>query len=62
MTISEPKVGILWLFNHEIIFSHSVPLSEGFLYGEAITGIKDHAAYWEELRKKKELFQLPVRL
>ena len=46
----EPLVGIFRLYGHDIAFSHAVPLSAGLRYGDAITGTKDHADYWEELR------------
>ena len=44
----EPQVGIFWFYYGLPIFVHAVPLSEGEHYGEAITGTKDHADYWEE--------------
>ena len=56
------KVGIFWIYRHEIIFSHSVNLSDGERYGEAVTGTKDHADYWEELRQNGLLSTLPVPL
>lgn len=59
---SFPKVGIFWLYQHEIIFSHSVSLAEGLHYGEAVTGVKDHADYWEELRNGGKLAVLPQAL
>ena len=57
-----PKVGIFWIYRHEIIFSHSVNLSDGERYGEAITGMKDHADYWEELHQNGLLSALPEPL
>lgn len=56
------KLGIFWIYRHEVIFSHSVPLADGLPYGEAITGTKDHADYWEELRSAGELSVLPHHL
>ena len=53
-----PHVGIFWFYGGKIIFCHSVPLSEGVTYGDAVTGIKDHADYWEELRKESLLSAL----
>ena len=35
---------------------------QGEHYGAAITGIKDHADYWEELRKLGKLSILPQEL
>ncbi|WP_296328194.1 hypothetical protein [uncultured Treponema sp.] len=56
------KLGIFWIYRHEVIFSHSVPLADGLPYGEAITGTKDYADYWEELRSVGELSVLPHHL
>ncbi|WP_296330566.1 hypothetical protein [uncultured Treponema sp.] len=57
-----PAVGIFWLYQHEIVFSHFVPLAVGPHYGEAVTGTKDHADYWEELRNSGKLAVLPQAL
>ncbi|MBR1404825.1 MAG: hypothetical protein IJ558_11700 [Treponema sp.] len=46
------RVGIFWFYKDLPIFVHAVPLEQGEHYGEAITGTKDHADYWEELRSK----------
>lgn len=56
------KLGIFWIYRHEVIFSHSVPLADGLPYDEAITGTKDHPDYWEELRSVGELSVLPHHL
>lgn len=56
------QVGIFWLYRHEIIFAHKVPLADGAHYGNAVTGTKDHADYWEELRISEKLAQLPPEL
>ena len=58
---STPFAGIFWFYNGHVMFPHAVPLSEGLHYGGAVTGIKDHADYWEELAKGK-LFYLPENL
>ena len=50
-----PKVGIFWFYEGKIIFFHAVPLDVGERYGDAITGVKDHADYWEELRCEGKL-------
>ena len=57
---SSPRVGIFWLYKHEIAFMHAVPLEDGLAYGDAVGGTKDHADYWEELRSSGELEKLPV--
>ena len=55
-----PRVGIFWLYEHDVAFMHAVPLAEGLAYGDAVGGTKDHADYWEELRSSGELEKLPV--
>ena len=57
-----PKVGIFWFYEGKIIFSHAVPLEVGEHYGDAITGVKDHADYWEELRCEGKLNALDESL
>lgn len=36
-----------------------VPLAEGVVSGDVVTGTKDHADYWEELRAEGLLAALP---
>lgn len=58
-----PLVGIFWFYDGKPVFVHAVPLAEGLKYGDAITGIKDHAVYWEELRSQANgVSILPPRL
>lgn len=59
VTTSSPHVGIFWFYGGKIIFRHSVPLAEGVAYGDAVTGTKDHADYWEALRAEGLLAALP---
>lgn len=54
-----PLVGIWWFYKNKPIFAHSVPVPQGEHYGTAITGIKDHTDYWEELRESGKLSALP---
>lgn len=61
LKLTEPFVGIFWFYNGLVMFSHAVPLTEGLIYGDAITGVKDHADYWEELSKGQLSF-LPESL
>ena len=51
----EPFVGIFWFFYGLPVFVHAVHISEGQHYDKAITGIKDHADYWEENSGRKYL-------
>ena len=57
-----PRVGIFWLYKHEVIFMQSVPPAEGLAYGDAVCSEKSHADYWEELRSVGELDKLPESL
>ena len=59
MTGKQPFVGIWWFYGGKPLFVHSVPLSLGNHYGDAVTGIKDHADYWEELGKSGALSIIP---
>lgn len=60
MKTETPFVGIFWIKNGFTILSHAVHVSEGLKYGDAITGIKDHADYCEERKKRHEY--LPTEL
>ena len=51
----KPFVGIFWFFYGLPLFVHAVHISEGLHYDKAITGIKDHADYWEENAGSKYL-------
>lgn len=57
-----PRVGIFWLYEHDVAFMHAVPLAEGLAYGDAVGSTKGHADYWEELRSSGGLEKLPVAL
>ena len=46
---SVPFVGIFWFYQGITLFPHAVPLEKGLPYGNAITGTKDHADYWDSL-------------
>jgi hypothetical protein len=60
----EPRVGVFWV-EGTIIHSHSVALSEGLPYGEAVNGPMDHVEFWPELERRhahlrgREYFELP---
>ena len=58
----DPFVGIFWLYAHRLVFTHAVPLADGLRYGDAVTGRKDHADYWEELLLQVKLNILPMEL
>ena len=61
---AEPRVGVFWV-EGTVIHSHSVTLSEGLPYGDAVNGPKDHVEFWPELERRHphlrglEYFDLP---
>lgn len=57
-----PSVGIFWFYGGSTVFVHAVLVKEGLRYDRAITGTKDHADYWEELKSKGQLGILPENL
>ncbi len=57
-----PSVGIFWLYGECVIFAERTPVAEGQPYGDAVSGWRDHAEYWEELRSSGSLDVLPEPL
>ena len=57
-----PSVGIWWFYYDEVLFADSVAAENGLPYGECITGLSDHADFWEQLFEKGELNKLPLIL
>ncbi len=53
---SVPLVGIFWFYQGITLFPHAVPLEKGLSYGNAITGTKDHADYWDSLSSGNSVF------
>lgn len=58
----KPSVGIWWFYFEEVIFSDAVKVEGGTHYGDCITGISDHAVFWEKLEAAGELKKLPPLL
>lgn len=57
-----PSVGIWWFYYGEVLFADSVAVENGLPYGECITGLSDHAEFWEQLLKNGELDKIPQNL
>lgn len=57
-----PSVGIWWFYYDEVLFADAVAVENGLPYDECITGLLDHADFWEQLFEKGELNKLPLNL
>jgi hypothetical protein len=45
-----PKVGIIFVVEHELILIKAVPVAEGEIYGESVTYPGGHEQFWEQLQ------------
>lgn len=54
-----PSVGIWWFYYDEILYADPVEVENGLTYGDCITGLSDHADYWEKLVAGGELEKIP---
>ena len=45
-----PKVGIIFVVEHELILIKAVPVAEGEIYGESVTYPGGHEDFWERLQ------------
>lgn len=57
-----PSVGIWWFYYDNILFADPVDVKKGLLYGDCITGLSDHADFWDKLEVTGELLKLPFLL
>ena len=57
-----PSVGIWWFYYDHVLFADPVEVEKGIPYGDCITGLSDHAAYWDKLEKTEELGKIPPHL
>ena len=57
-----PSVGIWWFYYDDILFADPVEVEKGLHYGDCITGLTDHADFWDKLESAGELNQLPPLL
>ena len=54
-----PSVGIWWFYYDDILFADTIKLEKGLPYGDCITGLSDHADFWDKLEASEELEKLP---
>ena len=59
---SKPSVGIWWFYYDNVLFVDPVEVEKGLPYGDCITGLSDHADFWDKLDAKGELEKLPLAL
>ena len=57
-----PSVGIWWFYYDDILFADPVEVAKGLPYGDCITGLTDHADFWDKLESTGELNKLPPLL
>ncbi len=56
---TKPSVGIWWFYYDDVLFADPVEVEKGLLYGECITGLSDHADFWDKLEAAEELEKIP---
>ena len=54
-----PRVGIIFVVEHDLILIKAVPVAEGEIYGESVTYPGGHEQFWEQLQAAR---QVPVDL
>lgn len=54
-----PSVGIWWFYYDAVLFCDPVEVEDGLPYGDCITGVSDHADFWDKLEASGELEKLP---
>ena len=56
---TKPSVGIWWFYYDDVLFADPVEVEKGLPYGECITGLSDHADFWDKLEAAGELKKIP---
>ena len=56
------SVGIWWFYYDDVLFADPVEVEKGQSYGECITGLSDHAAFWDKIEVSGELSKIPPAL
>lgn len=59
---TKPSVGIWWFYYDDILFAAPVEVEKGQPYGDCITGLSDHADFWDKLDASDELKKLSQAL
>ena len=54
-----PSLGIWWFYYDEVLFADPIVVENGVPYGDCITGLADHADFWDKLEISGELKKLP---
>lgn len=57
-----PSVGIWWFYYDEVLFADPVEVEKGLPYGDCITGLSDHADFWDKMEAVGELNKIPPLL
>lgn len=55
----KPSVGIWWFYYDAVLFCDPVEVEDGLTYGDCITGLTDHAEFWDILEADGRLAELP---
>ncbi len=53
-----PSVGIWWFYYDDVLFADPIEVEKGLPYGDCITGLSDHADFWDKLENSCELEKL----
>lgn len=56
---SKPSVGIWWFYYDDVLFAEPVEVEKGLPYGDCITGLSDHADFWDKLEDNRDLEKIP---
>lgn len=59
---TKSSVGIWWFYCDKILFADSVEVEKGQPYSDCITGLSDHADFWDNLEASGELIKIPEHL
>lgn len=54
----KPSVGIWWFYYDEVLFADPIEVEKGLTYGDCITGLTDHAEFWDILEVDGRLAEL----
>lgn len=55
----KPSVGIWWFYYEDVLFADPIEVEKGLPYGDCITGLSDHADFWDKLEAAGELEKIP---
>lgn len=59
---TKPSVGIWWFYYDDVLFANPIEVDKGMPYGDCITGLSDHADFWDKLAAEEKLSELPPTL